>query len=70
MIIITGHDGFIGKKFLEKLKDKEIIKVEKLPDSNPDTKVEFKEISRVKKMAAPINHKTISGIEAPKILIS
>ena len=29
MIIITGHEGFIGKKFLEKLKDKEIIKVEK-----------------------------------------
>ena len=29
MIIITGHEGFIGKKFLEKLKDKEVIKVEK-----------------------------------------
>ena len=29
MIIITGHEGFIGKKFLEKLKDKEIVKVEK-----------------------------------------
>ena len=25
MIIITGHEGFIGKKFLEKLKDKEVI---------------------------------------------
>ena len=29
MIIITGHEGFIGKKFLEKLEGKEIIKVEK-----------------------------------------
>jgi len=29
MIIITGHEGFIGKKFLEKLKDKEIVTVEK-----------------------------------------
>ena len=29
MIIITGHEGFIGKKFLEKLQDKEVIKVEK-----------------------------------------
>ena len=29
MIIITGHDGFIGKKFLEKLTGKEVIKVEK-----------------------------------------
>ena len=29
MIILTGHEGFIGKKFLEKLTDKEVIKVEK-----------------------------------------
>ena len=29
MIIITGHDGFIGKKFLEKLEGKEVFKVEK-----------------------------------------
>ena len=29
MIIITGHEGFIGKKFLEKLEGKEVIKVEK-----------------------------------------
>jgi len=29
MIILTGHDGFIGKKFLEKLSNEEIIKVEK-----------------------------------------
>ena len=29
MIIITGHEGFIGKKFLEKLEGKEVFKVEK-----------------------------------------
>ena len=29
MIIITGHDGFIGKKFLEKLEGKDLFKVEK-----------------------------------------
>ena len=29
MIILTGDEGFIGKKFLEKLSDKEVIKVEK-----------------------------------------
>ena len=27
MIILTGHEGFIGKKFLEKLTGKEVIKV-------------------------------------------
>ena len=29
MIILTGANGFIGKKFLEKLTGKEVIKVEK-----------------------------------------
>ena len=29
MIILTGDEGFIGKKFLEKLSDKNVIKVEK-----------------------------------------
>ena len=29
MIILTGYEGFIGKKFLEKLSNKEIVKVEK-----------------------------------------
>ena len=29
MIILTGHEGFIGKKFLEALSGKEVIKVEK-----------------------------------------
>jgi len=29
MIILTGDEGFIGKKFLEKLSGKEVIKVEK-----------------------------------------
>ena len=29
MIILTGDEGFIGKKFLEKLSDNEVIKVEK-----------------------------------------
>ena len=29
MIILTGHEGFIGKKFLEKLTGKNVIKVEK-----------------------------------------
>ena len=29
MIILTGDEGFIGKKFLEKLTGKDVIKVEK-----------------------------------------
>ena len=29
MIILTGHEGFIGKKFLEKLSGKNVFKVEK-----------------------------------------
>ena len=29
MIILTGHEGFIGKKFLEKLSSKNVFKVEK-----------------------------------------
>ena len=29
MIILTGNEGFIGKKFLEKLTGKDVIKVEK-----------------------------------------
>ena len=29
MIILTGDEGFIGKKFLEKLSGKNVIKVEK-----------------------------------------
>ena len=29
MIILTGDEGFIGKKFLEKLTGKDVVKVEK-----------------------------------------
>ncbi len=30
MIIITGHEGFIGKKFLEKLEGKEYSKLKRI----------------------------------------
>ena len=29
MIILTGSEGFIGKNFLKRLKDEEIVEVEK-----------------------------------------
>ena len=46
MIILTGAQGFIGKNFLKKLKDREVIEVEK--DNCQDFCKNFTEWSKVK----------------------
>ena len=63
MIILTGDEGFIGKKFLEKLTGKNVIKVEKRNSWHFRTFTEWKKVELILHQGA-ISDTTCTNLKA------
>ena len=63
MIILTGNEGFIGKKFLEALSGKEVIKVEKRNSWHFRTFNQWQEVELILHQGA-ISDTTCSNVKA------